>query len=68
MGANNLLIMPGWAITGSVNFGSGTIQSLTPADMNEIYRQCPAVSRRGPHCLGTRPGDLRQSQLDSPGT
>ena len=44
MGANNLLIMPGWAITGAVNFGSGTIQSLTPGDMNEICRQCPAVS------------------------
>jgi macrolide transport system ATP-binding/permease protein len=48
MGANNLLIMPGWAITGSVNFGSGTIQSLTPADMNEIKEQCPAVSSVAP--------------------
>jgi ABC-type antimicrobial peptide transport system permease subunit len=48
MGANNLLILPGWAITGSVNFGSGTIQSLTPADMNEIYRQCPAVRNVAP--------------------
>ena len=48
MGANNLLILPGWAITGSVNFGSGTIQSLTPADMNEIYQQCPAVSDVAP--------------------
>ena len=44
MGANNLLILPGWAITGAVNFGSGTMQSLTPMDMDEIYRQCPAVS------------------------
>jgi ABC-type lipoprotein export system ATPase subunit/ABC-type antimicrobial peptide transport system permease subunit len=44
MGANNLLILPGWAITGAVNFGSGTIQSLTPGDMDEIYRQCPAVN------------------------
>ncbi len=43
MGANNLLVMPGWAVTGSVNWGSGTIQSLTPGDMREIYRQCPAV-------------------------
>ena len=48
MGANNLLVMPGWVITGSVNFGSGTIQSLTPTDMNEIYRQCPAVSSLAP--------------------
>ena len=48
MGANNLLVMPGWAVTGSVNWGSGTIQSLTPSDMNEIYRQCPSVSAVAP--------------------
>ena len=48
MGTNNLLILPGWAVTGSVNFGSGSIQSLTPADMDEIYRQCPAVSDVAP--------------------
>ena len=48
MGANNLLVMPGWAVTGSVNLGSGTIQSLTPSDMNEIYRQCPAVGAAAP--------------------
>ncbi len=43
MGANNLLVLPGWAVTGAVNFGSGTMQTLKPADMDEIMRQCPAV-------------------------
>jgi macrolide transport system ATP-binding/permease protein len=48
MGANNVLVLPGWAVTGSVVWGSGTMQSLTPADMNEICRQCPAVSDVAP--------------------
>ncbi|MGA2617856.1 MAG: ABC transporter permease [Thermoguttaceae bacterium] len=43
MGANNVLVLPGAAMTGSVSFGSGTAQSLRPSDMDEILRQCPAV-------------------------
>jgi ABC-type lipoprotein export system ATPase subunit/ABC-type antimicrobial peptide transport system permease subunit len=48
MGANNLLILPGWAVTGSVNFGAGTMQTLKPSDMDEILLQCPAVRRVAP--------------------
>ncbi len=48
MGANNLLIMPGAARNGSVSYGSGTVQTLKPADMDEILRQCPAVSDVAP--------------------
>ncbi len=48
MGANNILIMPGWAVTGSVNLGSGSIQTLKPSDMEEILNQCPAVSDVAP--------------------
>ena len=48
MGANNLLILPGWAVTGSVNFGAGTMQTLKPTDLDEILRQCPAVGRAAP--------------------
>jgi macrolide transport system ATP-binding/permease protein len=43
MGANNLLILPGAAMSGSVSFGVGTAQTLKPSDMNEILRQCTAV-------------------------
>ncbi|HEY2148069.1 MAG TPA: ABC transporter permease, partial [Pirellulales bacterium] len=43
MGANNLLILPGAVLSGSVNFGSGTSQTLRPADLDEILRQCPDV-------------------------
>ena len=31
------------APAGSVSFGSGTVQTLKPNDMDEILRQCPAV-------------------------
>jgi macrolide transport system ATP-binding/permease protein len=48
MGANNLLILPGAAMSGSVSFGAGTAQTLRPADMDEILRQCPAVSDVAP--------------------
>jgi ABC-type antimicrobial peptide transport system permease subunit len=48
MGANNLLILPGAAMNGSVSFGVGTAQTLKPADMDEILRQCSAVSDVAP--------------------
>jgi macrolide transport system ATP-binding/permease protein len=48
MGANNLLILPGAAMSGSVSFGVGTAQTLKPSDMNEILRQCPAVKDVAP--------------------
>jgi len=51
MGANNLLVLPGSAMSGSVNFGVGTVQTLKPEDIDEIIRQCPAVSKVAPIVL-----------------
>jgi macrolide transport system ATP-binding/permease protein len=51
MGANNLLVLPGSAIRGSVHFSVGTVQTLKPEDLNEIIRQCPAVSKVAPIVL-----------------
>ena len=48
MGANNVLVLPGAAMTGSVSFGAGSVQTLKPADLDEIIRQCPAVSDVAP--------------------
>ncbi|MGA2035062.1 MAG: ABC transporter permease [Thermoguttaceae bacterium] len=48
MGANNLLIFPGAANGGGVNFGNGSVQSLKPKDVQEMVRQCPAVSDAAP--------------------
>jgi ABC-type lipoprotein export system ATPase subunit/ABC-type antimicrobial peptide transport system permease subunit len=48
MGANNLLVLPGAVLNGSVSFGSGSYQTLKPTDMDEILRQCPDVSDVAP--------------------
>jgi macrolide transport system ATP-binding/permease protein len=43
MGANMVLVLPGAALSGGVSFGAGSVQTLTPQDMEEIAKQCPAV-------------------------
>ena len=48
MGANVLLIMPGTASTGGVNFGSGSVITLTPQDCQAILNECPAVRNAAP--------------------
>ena len=48
MGANMVLVLPGAALSGGVSFGSGSQQTLTPQDMEEIARQCPAVASLAP--------------------
>jgi ABC-type antimicrobial peptide transport system permease subunit len=48
MGANTLMILAGSTATGGVNQGTGTAQTLTPRDADEIGRQCPAVSAVAP--------------------
>ena len=48
MGANNILVLPGAAATGGVSFGVGSVMTLTPQDVDEIARQCPAVSDAAP--------------------
>jgi macrolide transport system ATP-binding/permease protein len=48
MGANIVLVLPGAAASGGVSFGSGSQQTLTPQDVEEIGRQCPAVAALAP--------------------
>jgi len=48
MGSNNLLIQSGTAASGGVTFGSGTIMTLTPQDVEAILRECPAVAEAAP--------------------
>ena len=43
MGANNLMVLPGAAASGGVSFGSGSVQTLTPQDADELAKQCPAI-------------------------
>jgi macrolide transport system ATP-binding/permease protein len=43
MGANNLMVLPGAAASGGVSWGSGSVQTLTPQDAEELAKQCPAI-------------------------
>ena len=44
MGANNLLVLPGAAMSGGVSYGAGSRPTLTPEDGEQLARQCPAIS------------------------
>lgn len=44
MGALKIPIFPAAVNTGGVNQGAGTYQTLKPGDVDEIARQCPAVT------------------------
>ena len=48
MGANVINIRPGAASTGGVTFGSGSVTTLTPEDVEAILKDCPAVSEAAP--------------------
>src|SRR6202012_2308520 len=48
MGANTLMVFPGFASTGGVNWGQGSIMTLTPEDCQSILRDCPAVKNAAP--------------------
>jgi macrolide transport system ATP-binding/permease protein len=48
MGAYMLPIIPGAANNRGVSQGAGTFQTLKPSDVDEIARQCPAVSAAVP--------------------
>jgi len=48
MGANNLVILPGAAMSGGVSFGAGSRPTLTPEDGNQLVQQCPAVDDVAP--------------------
>ena len=48
IGANTLVIVPGSANTGGVNFGAGSIMTLTPQDADAISRECPDLGSVAP--------------------
>jgi ABC-type antimicrobial peptide transport system permease subunit len=50
MGANTLLVQPGTASSGGVNFGSGSVVTLTPADAEALADpdRCPALGAVAP--------------------
>ncbi len=48
MGANNLVVLPGTASSGGVNFGAGSAMNLTPQDSEAIAAECPSVRASAP--------------------
>ncbi len=48
MGSNTIIILPGTATSGGVNFGSGSIKTLTPQDCDAIKKECPSVLNSAP--------------------
>src|ERR1039457_173161 len=48
IGANTLVIIPGAANTGGVNFGAGSLTTLTPQDADAIVKECPALASVAP--------------------
>ncbi|MBF0505896.1 MAG: ABC transporter permease [Nitrospirae bacterium] len=48
MGANTLVVIPGAASTGGINFGFGSMMTLTPQDADAIIKECPAIRSVAP--------------------
>ncbi|MBF0555135.1 MAG: ABC transporter permease [Nitrospirae bacterium] len=48
MGANTLVVIPGAANTSGINFGFGSVMTLTPQDANTIGTECPSVRSVAP--------------------
>ena len=48
MGANSVMIMPGWVRVGGVSQGASSRVSLLPADAEAIGRECPSVAYYSP--------------------
>jgi len=48
IGANTLVVVPGAANTGGINYGAGSIMTLTPQDADAIIKECPALGSVAP--------------------
>jgi len=48
IGANTLVVIPGAQNVGGINYGMGSMTTLTPHDAESIARECPAVANVAP--------------------
>ncbi len=53
MGANSVLVMPGWRRSSGVSLGSGSANNLTAGDAEAIGRECPSVAIYSPVVRGS---------------
>jgi ABC-type antimicrobial peptide transport system permease subunit len=54
MGSNTLVVMPGAAMTGGINWGQGSAMSLRPTDCQAILRESPSISLAAPIVWSSR--------------
>ena len=48
IGANTLVIIPGAQNVGGINYGIGSMTTLSPKDADAIAKECPAVANVAP--------------------
>jgi ABC-type antimicrobial peptide transport system permease subunit len=48
MGANTLVVVPGAMSVGGINFGMGSMMTLTPQDAEAITKECPSIKNVAP--------------------
>jgi ABC-type antimicrobial peptide transport system permease subunit len=48
IGANTLVVIPGAANTGGINYGAGSLTTLTPQDADAIFKECPGLASVAP--------------------
>lgn len=53
MGANSVLVLPGFMRAGGISMGSGSAMTLTPADAEAVGRECPNVAQYSPIVRGS---------------
>jgi len=53
MGANSVLIRPGWRSSGGIRLGAGSSNNLTSGDAEAIARECPSIAFCSPVVQGS---------------
>ncbi len=48
IGTNTLVVMPGAQFVGGINYGMGSMTTLTPQDAEAIAKECPSVAAVAP--------------------
>ena len=48
IGANTVVIIPGAQNVGGINYGIGSVMTLSPKDADSIARECPAIANVAP--------------------
>ena len=67
MGTNMLYLRAGSRRAWGIQGGPGTVNTLTPADIEAIEQECPSVRMASPTAGDPGPGHFRKSELEYAG-